>query len=175
MVARPILLAASLVLASCGSEHPETGPVFAQVEGQGFVLTLQAVDPEVGVDEAIGVTATLASQAGDTVLSGSGSGIVLFTVTRLEDGLTPGAPGVRLDCREYEVGPEPMQVAFFKSGGFSPDDERIGFLRAYFNDQALRLPAGTWRIDAMTGATIGPACGGHPLSLTTSVEVTVTG
>jgi hypothetical protein len=174
-----VLFWAVVALGGCAgpsdpSEVVDGEPAVAEAEGQGFVLTLRAEDPTVRQGQEIHVAATIASQDGDAVLTGSGSGIVFFSVTRLEDGLTSGPPGWRLDCREHVVPDEPMEIPFAKSGGIIGNEPHVGFLRSYFADPDLTLPAGTWRIDAMTHGSIGRDCAGNPLNLATSVEVSVT-
>jgi hypothetical protein len=131
----------------------------------------------VTVGDPIEVEAVLThDRPGQLVLLGSGSGIVFFSVTRLEDGLTSGPPGWRLDCRDHTLpAGEPTVVPFSKSGGIIPDDPNADFLETYFADPTLSLPPGTWRIDVTTGATtLARACGGPELDLALSLVVTVT-
>lgn len=174
---RRLCVVALLVLGGCAtmSEPTETKPEVAldQDADRGFVLALHADDPAVGAGEEISVFATIASPGVEAVVMGSSSGLVGFGVTRLEDGLTSGPPGWRSDCREYTVPEQPLVIPFAKSGGWSPEDPDAEFLRTYFSDQALILPPGTWRIDAMANGSIGE-CGGDPLVLRASIEVVVT-
>lgn len=108
-------------------------------------------------------------------LSGSGSGFVFFSVTRLEDGLTSGEPVMTDDCALHVLAPnERTVIPFAKSGGWSEDDPNATFLRTYFADPELTLPSGTWRIDITTSATIGEGCVGEPLDLSLSLVITVT-
>jgi hypothetical protein len=171
-------LAVVLVLGACattpGADDVDRDRAFGLDEGKGFVLTLRADDPVVREGDEITVIATIASPGGDALIMGSPSGIVGFSVTRIEDGLTSGPPGWRAACQEYTVPAEPMEIPFAKSGGWGADDPDADFLRTYFADSALTLPAGTWRIDAITNGNIGQECAGNPLELATSIEVTVT-
>ena len=68
-----------------------------------------------------------------------------------------------------------LDVPFAKSGGWSADDPNAAFLRAYFADPELRLPPGTWRVEASTAASIGEGCTGAPLKLVAAVDVVVLG
>lgn len=174
---RPVA-ATLLLLAACGGQTdatPLVAPV-ARAEATRNDITLRAVADSTSVagDEVIGVTATLERIGpGPQQLSGSGSGLVFFSVTRLEDGLTSGPPGSTLDCRAYSLSPnEPMTVPFAKSGGFSPDDPNAAFMEAYFAEPELTLPPGTWRIDVTAIGTLGRECGGGDL-IDLAVELVV--
>jgi len=147
----------------------------AETSADGFTLTLAVEDAQVAAGEEIHPSAALGhDRADDVALTGSSSGIVFFSVTRIEDGLTSGPPAHHDDCVPQVVpaGP-PLPIPFSKSGGFAPEDPGAEFLEIYFRDPDLTLPAGTWRIDAVTYAWIGDECSGEPLDLATSVEVVV--
>ena len=108
------------------------------------------------------------------VISGSGTGIVSFGVTRLEDGLTSGGAAMTSDCARHLLpAGEPLVVPFSKSGGYSAGDPNAEFMEIYFSDPELTLPAGTWRIDVTTHGTLGEGCTGPQLGLELSVMVTV--
>ena len=153
------------------------GPGLASTSGDGFTLTLRVERGVARVDEPIEAVATLVNETGAVAtLSGPGSGLVFFSVTRLEDGLGSGPPVMEGDCARHELpAGAQSEIAFAKSGGWSADDPNAAFLRAYFADPELRLPAGTWRIEASTSATIGGECTGEPLALRAVVEVVVRG
>lgn len=168
---RSVVGAASIVvaLAACAAQ-PDPTPLMppvgrAEATGNGFRLSAVAASATVASGDPIEVTATLArTDPGPQDLTGSGSGLVFFSVTRLEDGLTSGPPGSRLDCRAYSLSPnEPMTVPFAKSGGFSPDDPNAAFMEAYFADPELTLPPGTWRIGVSAIGNLGRECGGGEL------------
>lgn len=109
------------------------------------------------------------------VVSGSGSGIVFFSVTRVEDGLTSGPPVMTSDCGRHELpAGEPLVVPFFKSGGYSPGDPNAEFMETYNATPDLTLPAGTWQIDVMAHGTLGEGCDGQQLRHALSLVVTVT-
>ena len=91
-----------VVLAACGAPAPSAdGPergdagVTEAVTRNGLTLTATAERATVGPGEPIEVTASLSNDGeSDVEVVGSGSGIVFFSVTRLEDGLGSGA----LEC-----------------------------------------------------------------------------
>jgi hypothetical protein len=143
---------------------------------EGITLTAMAQPATVSTGEVIDVTATLSHDGPeDVALSGSGSGIVFFSVTRLEDGLTTGPPGMTGDCAPHVLpAGEPTTIPFEKSGGYSPDDPNADFMEVYNSDPLLTLPSGTWRIDVATYANIGPGCTGVQLDLDIGLVVTVT-
>lgn len=181
----PIL---ALLLAACSAApSPSSAPLSveppssageprAQVTEGGFTLTLAAEPSRVAAGEVIRVAATIAHDRQAAVhVFGSGSGIVYFSVTRIEDGLTSGAPVHTDDCAEHVLpAGESTPIPFSKSGGYSPGDPNADFLEIYFAEPELTLPAGTWRIDAESYGWLGEGCSGETLDLATSVEVTVT-
>jgi hypothetical protein len=181
----PALLA--LFLAACSQSPTPTsfgsasgpGPTAPElaagtVSGRGMTLSAAAEQAVVAAGQAIDVEVTLTNDGDDPiVLSGSGSGFVFFSVTRLEDGLTIGDSLRTGDCATH-VMREPIIVPFSKSGGWSEEDPNADFLRAYFADPELRLPSGTWRIDVTVLANIGEGCTGPPVDLALALIVTVT-
>lgn len=174
-------LAAILLTQVAGCSPAEPSPsapeiVSGSVTRNAITLSATAEPARPASDEVIEVVATLEhDRAGDLELSGSGSGFVFFSVTRLEDGLTSGGIGMTSDCSPHilPAGEEAI-VPFEKSGGFDPDNPADDFKEAYFSDPQLRLPPGRWRIDVTTDATIGPGCTGAPLELALELIVTVT-
>lgn len=174
-----LILALLAFLAGCGSpEQSPTTPLTSTgtVTANGVTLAAVAEPATVRPGEVIEVTATLSHEApGDLELSGSGSGIVFFSVTRLEDGLTSGPPVSTGDCaRHILLEGEPLTLPFEKSGGFAPDDPNAEFMEVYNATPELRLPTGTWRIDVATSANIGPGCAGDLLDLDLALVVAVT-
>ncbi|HSJ00576.1 MAG TPA: hypothetical protein VLA59_09355 [Patescibacteria group bacterium] len=146
------------------------------VSGHGMTLSAAAEPAVVAAGERIEVEATVTNDGAEPiVLSGSGSGFVFFSVTRVEDGLTSGEPVMTDDCAPHVVNPgEPIAVPFAKSGGWSEDDPNAAFLRTYFSEPELSLPSGTWRIDVTVHATMGEGCTGPPVDLELALIVTVT-
>ena len=176
-----IALAAVLLtqVAACSAVEPSPStPQLASgtVTRHGLTLTAIAEPATVAAGEVIDVTATLTNDGpADLELSGSGSGIVFFSVMRLEDGLGSGPPISTGDCAPHVMeADEPLVVPFQKSGGFSPGDENAEFMELYNSSPELTLPAGTWRIDVTTSGNIGPGCTGELLDLALELIVTVT-
>lgn len=189
-VQRPVLsLAIALIVGACsaaptptplgsGIQPGPTAPELASgtVSGQGLTLSATVEPAVVAAGQRIEVEAVVTNDGLEPiVLSGSGSGFVFFSVTRIEDGLTSGEPAMTGDCATHVVTPgEPVVVPFSKSGGWSEDDPNAAFLRTYFSEPELSLPSGTWRVDISTAATMGEGCTGEPLDLELSLVVTVT-
>jgi len=186
-VQRFVLPALLALLAAACSQSPTPTPLGSLVQpgptapelaagtvsGHGMTLSAAAEPAVLAAGQPIEVEATVTNDGADPiVLSGSGSGIVFFSVTRLEDGLTLGDSLRTGDCVSHVIR-EPIVVPFFKSGGWSEDDPNADFLRAYFSDRELRLPSGTWRIDVAVLANIGEGCTGPPVDLGLSLIVTV--
>ena len=169
-----------VLLAAC-SPAPDPSPsapdaAAGTTSGHGVTLAVTADPPVVAPGQRIDVEAVITNDADEPlVLSGSGGGFVFFSVTRLEDGLTPGEPAMTDDCVPHVLpAGDRTAIPFAKSGGWSEDDPHADFLRTYFTDPELSLPAGTWRIDVSTAATIGEGCAGPPFALEVSVVVRVT-
>lgn len=157
-----------------GSSAPELATGTATEDG--ITLAVTAEPAVVASGEAIEVEAVLTHDRPDAlIVSGSGTGIVFFSVTRLEDGLTSGPPVMTGDCGLHELpAGAPTVVPFSKSGGYSPDDPNADFLEIYFADPELTLPAGSWQIEVTTHGSLGEGCAGPQLDLAISLVVTVT-
>jgi hypothetical protein len=142
---------------------------------EGGVTLAATAEPGTAVAGApIDVNAVLTHDRADPlVVSGSGSGIVFFSVTREEDGLGSGPPEMTGGCRRHELAAETV-VPFFPSGGYSRDDPNADFMEAYQQAPELTLPAGTWRIDVATFASLGEGCTGPLLRLEVSLTIVVT-
>ena len=177
-----------LFLAACATSPVPTpigpsvapGPSTPELSGtvtEGDITLAASAEPVVvRAGQLIRVEAVLThDQPEPLVVSGSGSGIVFFSVTRLEDGLTSGPPLMTSDCGRHELPPgEPLVVPFFKSGGYSPGDPNAEFMETYQATPDLTLPAGTWQIDVTAHGTLGEGCDGQQLGHALTLEVTVT-
>ena len=123
-----------------------TNPELASgVASQGdLTLSVMAVPAVAATNEVIEVTGSITNGGpGPLTVSGPGSGVVFFSVTRLEDGVSSGPPVIEGDCTPHEFPPgEPVDFSFKKSGAFTDEDADAGFRRPYFADPELRLPLG---------------------------------
>ena len=182
MLSAPLLVACSVTPTPTAIGPPdEPGPSASElttgtVTEDGITLAVSAEPAVVAAGVPIDVEAVITHDRPDAlVVSGSGSGIVSFSVTRLEDGLTSGPSAMTGDCARHQLpAGAPTVVPFSKSGGYSPDDPNADFLDIYFSRPELTLPLGTWQVDVATHGSLGEGCGGPPLDLTVSVVVTVT-
>lgn len=177
----PVTLAVALVACAASPSPSAPGPsapelAAGQVTEAGITLAAVAEPAVVRAGELIEVTAELSHDRPEPlVVSGSGMGIVFFSVTRVEDGLTSGPAVSTGDCALHELpAGEVVTVPFAKSGGWSPEDPNAAFMEAYQSDPELTLPPGTWRIDITTSGNLGDGCDGEPLSHELSLLVTVT-
>ena len=172
------LLAACDTAALSPSEVPPSTPELAagQVTEAGITLAATADPAIVTSGEEITVVVELSHDRSEPlVVSGSGGGIVGFSVTRVDDGLSSGPSVSSSDCARHELpADEPTVIPFAKSGGWSEDDPNAGFLRTYFSEPELTLPPGTWRIDITTSGMLGEGCIGEPFGHELALMVTVT-
>jgi hypothetical protein len=180
MIGRCLPLLNAVVVAAvtgCSGPPPEQTPpdAFAAERRGDFQLTIESDRPHYRTGNVIHVIATLRYEgAGATTIWGSGAGPVGFTVVRVDDGLTPGEPGFRLDCQSHPFrAGDPVTYPFRKSGGFTQNAPNLDFVESYFDDPELHLPTGTWRVIAMTAGSLGE-CGGPPVSLRVELQIIVT-
>ncbi len=176
-VARGALLSVATALLFVGcAVIPYPGPVSDRTSGSNFVLQLDVARGGFRAGEAIEPRATLTYTGPEASVPvwGSSSGIIGFGIST--DDARSAGPGYRDDCKPYAalVSGRPLEVAFYKSGGYAAKDPNAAFYRDYFADPILRLPTGTWRIAAETRFYMGTAaCAGSPVTLRAVVIVTV--
>ena len=177
MTRAPSVAAIAFAMAACAAQPaPSDGPVTATAAGHGLTLSIRAEQSAVRAGDRIEVGATVRhAGVGDLVVSGSGMGVVGFTITRLEDGLTSGGPVMTGDCVPHVIPPGAgLRYPFAKSGASVPGEPNAWFLQDYFAEPRLTLPAGTWRIEARTYGNLGEGCTGELLELSAAVDVVVT-
>ena len=133
-------------------------PILLERHDDGFRLALAVASDTFDAGQPIGIDATLTYEgpAERATVWASGSGVVSFGLRQLDGDLGMGA-AMTGDCAVHEfVRMDPVAIPYTKSGGYSADDPNAGFYRAFFADQILRLPAGTWRITANAGGFLAP-------------------
>lgn len=181
---QPVLsVAVAVALVACAASPSPSAPgpstpelAAGTVTEDGITLSAVAEPAVVRAGEVIQVTAELSHDRPEPlVVSGSGMGIVFFSVTRVEDGLTSGPAVSTGDCARHELpAGEAVTVPFAKSGGWSEDDPNAAFMEIYNSQPELTLPPGTWRIDITTSGNLDDTCDGEPLSHELALLVTVT-
>lgn len=109
-----------------------------------------------------------------TTIYGSGAGVVAFSFDEV------GGPrhvryGMSDDCRPHELDPAtPINAELFKSGGVTGTEPDADFLRSFFADPELQLPAGTWDVTAVAvffAETVGCVGQMHTLEATARISV----
>ncbi|MEO8470370.1 MAG: hypothetical protein ABI573_11975 [Chloroflexota bacterium] len=144
-----------------------------------FTLMIRSPRDHYQPRETIDVAATLEYVRDGSIVVSTAADVVGFGVEQI-GGLHRVDPVSAQSCRQssFEHG-QPEAYPFSKSGGFSPEMPDAEFIRAYLNisgnkpDPALRLPAGTWSIFAITDLAEGD-CGGtvrHQLKAAITVTV----
>jgi hypothetical protein len=162
--------------AQCPSEGAVSGDGPAATASVGeFELVLRAGRAEYAVDEPIDVEATLTYHGapGDSV-DPAGTGHVWFRVERV-DGDLRMVPVQMMICQRLEPleAGVPRVTPFFKGGyGFETGDPNADFLRRYWEDPELRLPAGVWQITATSVFGVGD-CGRSSVDLEASIIIHV--
>lgn len=162
---RVLAILAIAVLTACGGRSGSTpspseaggapsnqaqAPTDDQASSGPFLLTISTPRLTWAVNQPIDLTASLVyrGDAPSVALAGSGSGLVGFGVEELT-GRRRVDPGWLDDCRHYQLDRNvPLSRHYVKSGGFTDEDPDRDWLRQFFSDPLLRLPAGRWRITA---------------------------
>lgn len=142
-----------------------------------FTLTLAAGRPTYVAGELITDIEAVLSFTGPepTVeVAGVESPVQAFETRQLDGPLSPGAGWNEPCVRHTLIRDRPLIVPYQKSGGFSDDDPYADFMRAFFADPELRLPAGTWEIKAYAHFDVGGVdCRGRPIRLEASIVIRV--
>ena len=152
------------------------GPERDEAKDGSFRLTIESDRGSYRAGEAIDIAATLTylGPRDMVVASGSGSGLVIFTIDQLDGTRDMGAVATT-DCRRYQLRRgEAQRYAFTKSAAFSESDPHAGFWRSFLAEPELRLPVGRWRITAQGSFYTGD-CGDREHRLSASVTIDVVG
>jgi hypothetical protein len=160
-----------------GSPVPALVPAVA-VEGTdadpAFAVRIRAESAVYRSGEPIDIRAwlTYAGPKAQETLMGSGSGLVIFSWEQLDGRLRQDGIWTA-DCGPYTIDlGQPLAAPFAKSGAVLGDGPEAEFWRQYFEDPVFRLPAGRYRIHALTNFFVGE-CGGPEHRLDAAVEITV--
>ena len=166
-----LALACILGLTACGAGTPaesaDSQEISSVATANGFVLTLYADRASYSEEEEICLRATLEyTGKGDTVTIWHGEPYITFSITDGESFETGGLIMTILTSTELEKG-KIYEFVYSKSGGYSEDDPDADFWRAFYEEEALKLPAGTYTV-TVSGAFYlserqlpeekGPAC-----------------
>jgi hypothetical protein len=144
----------------------------------GFSLSMTLDHDRYRAGQPIRVTTTLSyggPEAKAMLWTNSSPGLVGFDVVQ-QDGPLSMPGGGTSDCVAVSMAKgQAHAVAFSKIGGWSNDDPYAAFYDSYYHDPQLRLSAGTWRISAKSGFSIGGSdCGvGETANLRATAEIVV--
>ena len=90
-------------------------------------------------------------------------------------GIRHVAPIWGQSCSEYPLDPAtPQSVAIYKSGAFQGNEPDADFLRTFFADPEIHLPAGTWDITAIASFSES-GCAAPNRTIQATVRIHVTG
>jgi hypothetical protein len=152
------------------------GSAEADVSDGPFHLALRLTRSTYLTTEPIEGTATLSVTDGQARrIWGPYQSPIAFSMIEV-GGTRRMEAGFREKCEPYPIGPDaPLARPVTKSGGWSADDPNAAFYQAFFADQQIHLPAGTWDISVVTDFNEdgGDPCGGvhHDPSATIRIEV----
>lgn len=153
------------------------GPPSAATDGP-FTLTLSAGRASYRADEPIDdIVAELVYAGGvsELTISGSGSGLVVFSTEEL-NGTRHQTGFQHDDCVPYAIqSDQPIREPFSKSGGYSADDPNRAYWEQYFAERELRLPAGEWDMTAWSTLYEDGHCTGIRRDLRTTIRIAVEG
>jgi hypothetical protein len=140
-----------------------------------FRLTIHADQDRYRAGQELEVAASLAflGVEPEVTVSGSGTGLVVFGVERDQPPIRIDPAGTS-DCRPSQLRRDaPMEVSFFKTGGYDPSEPLAPFYESYLFPRELRLAAGAWTISAIASFNEGSDCTGRGHDLRASVRVVV--
>ena len=153
---------------------PVQQPIQAEAADGEFRLILKAD----GARQPVGAPIALVTELHyigplpQVQLAGSGSGLVIVSMSQLDGPLEIGGAATA-DCQRYVIAPGlPMVRPYVKAGGWDEDGPNAAFYRAFFADPLLRLPRGTWRVIATTEFFVGD-CPGPSHKLDAILELVV--
>jgi hypothetical protein len=149
-----------------------TAPAVSDADTAGpYTLTLSADQAVYHASDAITVT-------GSFVYAGSDPIAVQafvpwdFSIAEPVHGMTI-SEYLSAECSHAVLQPgEQMEHAFIKGGGVHASDPQASFKLGYLTDPTLRLPPGTWHIQAISSLTEG-TCGDKTVSLSTEIVIQV--
>ncbi len=148
----------------------------ATVRDGDFELTLRSDKTTYRPNEPIDVTGSLVySGPEDRVeVAHDSSGMILFGSREPVYGSINLSTVTRLMCTRSTLQRNvPIDMPFRKGGGFPGDHANVDFFRAFMLDPALRLPAGTWHLYAVSsgGCLAGPENPAFALEAEIAIEV----
>ncbi len=156
------LVLAGLMLSGCDmlASHglPAIGSARNAVGDESFSLTIESPRTTWSTGEPIDISAelTYTGAAPSADVYGSGSGLVGFDIDQT-DGPFDVASASTSDCALHTMTRGKTEdIAFVKSGGWTPDDPLAARLQAFFADPELHLAPGTYTITARLDALPWP-------------------
>ncbi len=153
-----------------------SGPVSDTAAKDGFVLELTVAQSSYASNAPIDAHATLTYTGSQPISRVWGGGTLVFFSLVDVDGSRDVPGGMREPCIQYPITPgEPQTFPFAKSGGYSPGDPNAHFIEAYLHDPQLRLPSGTWDLQAHALFNTGDTCSADPVVVSATVRITVGG
>lgn len=109
-----------------------------------------------------------------TTIYGSASGVIAFTFDEVNGSRHVDAE-MDAACAPHALDPAtPINVDLFKSGMVTGNESDADFLRSFFADPEIHLPAGTWDIMASANFFEGEGCGAGQHNMRTSIRIAVT-
>lgn len=131
-----------ILLQLTGDVGNAQGSAFAN----GFEIRLYSDKETYTTDEAIRIWATLEYQGeGETVTVWHGTPMISFSITDGGDFQTGGMVGTILTGTELNKG-EVYRFDYAKSGAYSEDGPDADFWREFYQEEDLKLPAGTYTV-----------------------------
>lgn len=152
MTARWLAAGLLVLTTGCGglgapSVYEPTAMPEAKVRSGDFTLEISSPRDTWPAGSPIEVTATLAYNGpGSTTVYGPEPHPLSFGVREI-GGTREMAASLTYAGAPIHIGPEPLVVAYRKSGGWSPgDDPNEAFYEEFFADPLFRLPPGRWEV-----------------------------
>jgi predicted small lipoprotein YifL len=160
--------------AASPSPGASPSPVIRSATDGTFELVITSPSQTWTAGETIELTAelTYVGGAASVEVTGSGSGLVGFSLEQLDGGLDVSGVSTS-DCRPYQLTQgQAMSRGYQKSGGASDSDPNAAAILAFIRDPVFRLPAGSFVVRATFSGTLG-GCGGEQHGLAVELPLTI--
>ena len=152
-----------------------TCPTASVIDGP-FKLELVLPHLDWKTTDAVSGTALLSIEgSAPTTIYGSGEGVIVFSFDEVGGNRHVGW-ALTADCGPHALDPAtPLTAVLSKSGGVGGNEPDAAFLRSFYADPQIHLPAGAWDITAIAVFSEAEGCESSTHTMKATARVSVTG